>query len=366
MSSYKLNLYWDEPEDSRLFKSLLSKDNKIIDKYNDGQAVDDITKKDQRKWHPVKMSFPIMEDFTFQLESDFSSYQDQMQSLGFGIVNKIFDLMNMMSTMGKMGGKLSDSSNQFNFQMYKETKPFTFPIKLQLNTIRNPFEDVYVPALTLSNMTIPSMRTDSDGKFNGTYDTPGVNWSNMQEIIKVHKGSKQVATGKMDKVKEEQIVNGKKKIVTVQKPAYTSAEETDADVVNKFNGGEGSKASPMDLLKSTGKIIKKMTISTDSLIIDPSEDSKKTDPTKMLSRNNTNMQIILLQIDGLYVRSCKPTWSKNRTQSGIPLYCDLDIEFHSMYSANDSMILFNRSHTEQFRKNENNNIWNKAASTVFR
>ena len=48
-------------------------------------------------------------------------------------------------------------------------------------------------------------------------------------------------------------------------------------------------------------------------------------------------EIELFSINGCFVESCKPTWTKERTSSGIPLWCKLDLTIQSIFSASDSI-----------------------------
>jgi hypothetical protein len=226
-------------------------------------------------------------------------------------------------------------------------------LKFQLNTISNPFLDVYVPALILTNMTIPSIRLNDKGEFTGSYDTPGVNMSNMESIIKQHK----------DKIEND--LKG------------TNVKVTDDDATNSFvNSGKENKIFVYDIFRSTGKIIKHLTIETDSLklaeISEYTTDGlgNKTKTTSevgsKVSSGNINRTVKLLDIDSVFVTKCTPTWSKHRTESGIPLYCDIDLEIESLYAANDSMIIMNKSETNQFKSKMNQNFMNRNASRVFR
>jgi hypothetical protein len=46
----------------------------------------------------------------------------------------------------------------------------------------------------------------------------------------------------------------------------------------------------------------------------------------------------LVNIDYAFIETAKPTWSKERTTSGIPLWCELELTVQSVFSANDSMM----------------------------
>lgn len=344
MSSYYLNLYWDEPTTSRTYNSLLKEVS-----FN-GQPSQDksyITSKkpfskktkngEEEKYVSVKMSFPISEDFGFGVSSSFGTQEEAMKNLNIGFLNKIFDLLNLMNQIGSLNGKTSDTKNWMNFQVWTGTEPFKMSFKLQLNTISDPFFDVYVPAMTLTNMSNLSAENDKDGNFSGNYKTPGINWANMKSIMENYKKG---TDEKGDAPNRRPRPN-----------ATTNLESEDKKQDEQI----------LNVISSSGKIIKRMTITTPSL--------KSAEPEGKQANlyGNADTEVIMLDIESLFIRTCKPTWSKHRTESGVPLYCDLDLEIESIFMSNDRMIIPKRNDVAQMRKGYGSrNRMNRSASTIFR
>ena len=48
----------------------------------------------------------------------------------------------------------------------------------------------------------------------------------------------------------------------------------------------------------------------------------------------------LMSIDYAFIETAKPTWSKERTESGVPLWCELELTVQSVFSANDEMFSY--------------------------
>ena len=169
--------------------------------------------------------------------------------------------------------------------------------EFNLHTKTDPFIDVYAPAMAMLSMSILT------GK-DGTYYTPGINFKNLNAV----KGLRALANGTPP---------------ATPKPKPTKGGSLEAK--------DKEKSQSEDILKeanAASKLIRRFSIITSSIDgISPVSIGGGDDPS----------EIELFSINGCFVESCKPTWSKERTSSGIPLWCKLDLTIQSIFSASDSI-----------------------------
>lgn len=261
----------------------------------------------------ISLDLNIVEDFTYELKSSFQNYGEALGGL-HSFISTILGYVETMGTLSAMGGQ-SANNDWMRFQIWKETEPFKMSFKFTLATQSNPFLDVYVPAMALTSMSIlsPVKRGDSSIFF-----TPGVNGSAMKSL-QPQKGN------------------------TNPSGSGGKAVESSSETFNK------------EWLK-TSKIIREFIIY--SRKIDSATSSSISTSTGKSSSKSGIIPLIVVR--DCFLESVKPTWSKDRTASGVPIWCELEVSIQSIFSANDSMISYLTP------SGGSSNIVGKVATNIFR
>lgn len=290
MASYKAKIQWRQ--NTQDFKLMASLRNALT------TSRDSLTGRASNFIDNVELFecyLDIIEDFGYETKSNFENVGDQLSGLN-SFVSNVIGFLEKLNTLSALGGKESPFAQFLKLQGWKETEPFRMSFQFNLNTKTDPYIDVYAPAMALMSMSILSI----DGK--GNYHTPGINFKNMNAIKAARATDKKQAETKKPEPKKGGTV----------KTEDPQLAETDK-VLAESNA-------------SSSKLIETFSIIT-STIQGVSNTSKSTNPD----------EIAMLTINGCFVESCKPTWSKERTSSGIPLWCNLDVTIQSVFSANDGM-----------------------------
>lgn len=290
MASYKAKIQWKQnTEDFKLMTSLRDALTTNKDKLTGNAS------KTKNKVELFECYLDIIEDFGYETKSNFENVGDQLSGLN-SFISNVIGFLDKINTLSALGGKESPFAQFLKLQGWKETEPFRMSFQFNLNTKTDPYIDVYAPAMALMSMSILSI----DGK--GNYHTPGINFKNMNAIKAARATDKKQAETKKPEPKKGGTV----------KAEDPQLAETDK-VLAESNA-------------SSSKLIETFSIIT-SAIKGASNISQSTNPD----------EIAMLTINGCFIESCKPTWSKERTTSGIPLWCNLDVTIQSVFSANDGM-----------------------------
>jgi hypothetical protein len=283
---YKAFFEYNESTNSNLYKNFISKITNAEDIYSPNLSISDSTTlgSDFKK---IAIQLDILEDFTYELKSSFEAYKDALGTISSlaGSILGFFDKLNQSSALGQSTTK---SADLLKVQTWKETEPFRMNFKFSLQTKTDPFIDVYLPAIILSSQTILSPISEATGG-NTVFKTPGVN---QQKIASANTTTN--------------------KITAKDRNTSSKVLDTFAILVRNVQPFSGTQT-------------KKNKISDTEYVSDES----------ILSDYNA-----LMSIDYAFIETAKPTWSKERTESGIPLWCELELTIQSVFSANDEMFSF--------------------------
>lgn len=285
MASYKAKFEWQQnTEDFKLMKALRD-------------ALTTSKEKEASKIENFKCELDIIEDFSYETKSSFENIGDNLASTNSFISSGISLLQTAGNITSLVGGKESPFQRFLKLQSWKETEPFRMSFQFNLNTKTDPFVDVYAPAMALLSMSILSV----DKKEN--FHTPGINFKNISAV-------QQIGSGQGNKPTEK---------------AKPNPNEGDSKDGKSPSGGDAELTNV-----ANSKIIKKFSIITSTI---SGVSAGELDAGAASSPN----EIAMLTVNGCFIESCKPTWSKERTASGIPLWCNLDVTIQSIFSANDGM-----------------------------
>ena len=255
----------------------------------------------------VIVTLDIPEDFTYEIKSNFQNYAEAVGSVS-SIAGSILGFFEKLNTLSAIGGKSSNSSEYMKFQVWKDTEPFRMSFKFLLETKTDPFIDVYAPATALCSMAILSPVVDS--KTNQTvFYTPGVNSGSTKALSR--EGNNNAVTPKKTK----------------------SGRNKQNDTVDSADTAKPSE----ELLAAWNKSSKLL---SEFLILSSRVDGDTGVlelPQGQSGTFDREGEIPLLIINNAFIESCKPTWSKDRTTSGIPLRCELEVTVQSVFSAHDEM-----------------------------
>jgi len=252
----------------------------------------------------VEMYLDIPEDFTYEIKSNFQNYGEAVGSVS-SIAGSILGFFDKLNTLSAIGGKSSNSGEYMKFQVWKDTEPFRMSFKFLLETKTDPFIDVYAPAMALSSMAILSPVVDNNDQT--VFYTPGVNSGGMKSLNRT--GNNAVGAQKK---------TGKNK-QTDTMDSSDSSKPSDAQIQ--------AWAKTSKLLSEF--LIVSSRVDGDTGVLDL--------PAGQSGSFDKEGEIPLLIINNAFIESCKPTWSKDRTTSGIPLRCELEVTVQSVFSAHDEM-----------------------------
>lgn len=291
MASYKAKFEWQQNTKFKTMGAL--RDALTTEKTATGEVSK--TKKDVEKF---ECYLDIIEDFSYETKSNFENVGDQLGSLS-SFISTVIGFIDKINTLSALGGRESPFSQFLKLQGWKETEPFRMSFQFNLSTKTDPFIDVYAPAMALMSMSILSVK-------DGQYYTPGINFKNINVISQLRDKDKKQAETKKPDPKKGGSLNG------------SDSEKDNQDKVLAQSNA------------SSSKLIETFSIIT-SVIDGVSTSKSNSGETKTIT------EIALLTVNGCFIESCKPTWSKERTASGIPLWCNLDVTIQSIFSANDTM-----------------------------
>ena len=284
---YKAFFEYQESETSHLYKNFI---NKILDNKRSLHSPNISIVSGDTGLKKIVIMLDILEDFTYELKSSFQSYKDSIEgaSVMAGGITSFFEKLNNIN--GALNQITTKGADFMKIQVWKETEPFKMNFKFSLQTKTNPFIDVYLPATLLCSQTIlsPIDQPNSEPK-NVVFKTPGVNKNKIQ--------------------------NSQSATKTTAKDRNSSSKILDSFGVlvrNIDNAQQKAQGNETDYSVSDTEY--------------PSDES-------ILSSYNA-----LVHIDYAFIETAKPTWSKERTTSGIPLWCELELTVQSVFSANDSMM----------------------------
>lgn len=294
MASYKAKFRWKQNTEFKTMAAL--RDALTVEKNDVTGKASSITQQEEY----FQCYLDIIDDFAYETKSNFEDMGSQLSSLN-SFVSNVIGFMEKANTLFSLGGKESPFASFLKLQGWKDTEPFRMSFQFNLNTKTDPFIDVYAPAMALMSMSILSLNK-------GQYYTPGINFKNMNTIMKAREDEKNPP-----KTTKPNSQKG-----TAQSAADPEKEQVD-NVLAKSNA-------------SSSKIIETFSIITTAI-----KGVSDAVPKNNSGDTSNPDEIALLTVNGCFIESCKPTWSRERTASGIPLWCNLDVTVQSIFSANDGM-----------------------------
>jgi hypothetical protein len=261
----------------------------------------------------IVIMLDILEDFTYELKSNFQSYKEAISDVS-SIAGQITNFFDKLSTASALGQVTSLGADLMKVQVWKETEPFKMNFKFSLQTKTNPFIDVYLPATLLCSQTILSpISSEVDYAQTVAFRTPGVNKNKLNKTEQT--SQTRTATITTDK-------KGKKTTTYSQTSNQIPAKQR--NLSSKILDTFGILVRNIDnAQQQTSNLESNYSVS----------DTEYRSNESVLSDYNA-----LVNIDYAFIETAKPTWSKERTTSGIPLWCELELTVQSVFSANDSMM----------------------------
>lgn len=284
---------WEEPEGSKI--------RQLIEKI----GAENITNKSSRitiKKEPfdndvrlrenalfIRVEIPILEDFTFDIQSNFQDIKDVLTEIP--LLGKILDLFQTLNKLSATGsGRVSEGSEYMKFQTWAETEPFKMAIRGVLETKTSSYFDSYLPALMLYNQTVISVVTNKSGV--SSLFVPGINLKDVQYIKEMRANDKKNGPGASN--------------TNSQNTTKPSDDKQQDQIINTIKSG-------------SNKVLKRFEIVT---------------------KDVNGKDIRFLSISPCFIQAAKPTWSKEQTTVGLPLWCELELQIQSVYSASDTMFSF--------------------------
>lgn len=238
------------------------------------------------------------EDWTFEVKSNFQSYAEAVGGVS-SIASSLNDTINKLRNASSLAsGKMNSTSDYNKFMVWKDTEPMTMSTKIVFETKTNPYWDVFMPTmLLLSRTTLTPQSEDSN-----TMIVPGF-------FVGVFKTS----------------VNAKGETVSDTSPPNTNAKRTDANYQAKIN-------ELIEKAEDNGKLLNSFNIGFRELGENDSRgESKQIVEGSTIGYNYKS----LISFSPAFISSVKPTFSKDRTTSGVPLRAEVEVSVQSLFSASD-------------------------------
>lgn len=292
---YRACFEYNESESSYMFTNfigkILGKRDDLSYKSNFTQNIS-ISNSNLSGFKKIVIMLDILEDFTYELKSNFESYKDTLSGVSSyaGNIQGFFDKLNTISVLS--GNQTTNAADFMKVQVWKETEPFKMNFKFSLQTKTDPFVDVYLPAILLCSQTILSPVVG-----NGTL-TEGDDYLTKSVLLRTPGVNK----NKLNTSKSNN-------------RTYSSDRNASSKILDTFS----ILVRQIDGIEQKSEQIK--------------TDTEYRSDESILSDYNS-----LISLDYAFIESAKPTWSKERTTSGIPLWCELELTVQSVFSANDSML----------------------------
>jgi hypothetical protein len=184
------------------------------------------------------------------------------------------EFLNIVKKVGSATGKTNDFMSIFGFQVWEKTNPIEISLELHFHTIRSGWLDVWAPIMSLCSQAILSADVEAD------------------ESKGIFKSASTYSTPGIS------LSNSK---------VFTSAAKRQKQINEDIKDPEQKVKESKDLAGSNAKVVK------------------------------VTIPGILLIETGI-IKSAKPTFSKEITESGAPLWGKLDLNIQSVLPAFDGMI----------------------------
>jgi hypothetical protein len=233
----------------------------------------------------VELQLPLQEDFQYTLSSEFDEASEIIGQV-FGSFGNVFQKVQGINKLfaGASGNTtgLNDIFDLFKLKVWTATNPIEFTLNLAFHTKTNAWADVWLPTVSLASLCIISANYNKAGETTN-YRTPGASMPNLAQI----RASK--------------------------KKANSTQEKNDKEAKKKAQAKK-----PDDALKTDGS----------------NNDGFK-NASKFLCINVPG----IITLTDAFVEGGSVTWSKERTESGAPLWSNIQFTVKSTMPATDNVLI---------------------------
>jgi len=229
----------------------------------------------------IELQLPLQEDFSYTLQSEFDEASEIIGQV-FGSFSTAFTKVQGINKLfqgasGQTNG-LQDLFDLFKLKVWTATNPIEFSLNLSFHTKTNAWADVWLPTVSLASLGIISANYNKAGEVTN-FRTPGASMPNLAELRA-----------------------GKKKSNNTQ-------AKTD-----EANAKKAQAKKPANALKNN---------------------ANAKHPSKYLSITIPG----ILDLNDAFVEGGQVTWSKERTESGAPLWSTIQFTVKSTMPATDNMLI---------------------------
>lgn len=237
----------------------------------------------------------LHEDWSLEVKSNFQSYAEAMGSVS-SIAGSLQGIIDKLKTARGLGLGSTNIGGDYNkFLVWKDTEPINLNLTLTFETKTDPYFDVFLPVNLLLSRTMITPINDYEAKVPGFF------------------------AGLLS--------------------SKTSSNGTTTTETVKPGTGEGGPTPVKNLqtliesVGGNGKILSSFGILFRNLA-----DDNASVNTSLSSSTIGYGYKSLITISPSFILSVKPTYSKDRTTSGIPLYAKVEVQVQSLFSAMDSVL----------------------------
>lgn len=240
----------------------------------------------------------IHEDWTYEVKTNFVSYAEAMG----GISNIASNLQNMINNFRQAStlasGMTNQASGMYNkLMVWKDTEPLQMTFNIFFETKTDPFFDVLVPTNLLVSRTMLTPTNASDAI------VPGIYGGVFKSSTTADRNGNIVAT---------------------------------SEAQNPTGGTEASFSYLLGYAESKGKVISSCGVAYRNLNLTGNTGNRVgLDSAVRAVGYDYNS---LVNFSPAFISSVKPTFSKDRTTSGVPIYAKVEVQIQSILSASDNSI----------------------------
>lgn len=261
----------------------------------------------------------LHEDWSMEVKSNFQSYAEAMGSVS-SIASTLQGIIEKFRTAGSLNSGTTSIAGDYNkFLVWKDTEPINLSLTLTFETKTDPYYDVFIPVNLLLSRTMITPISDYNAKVPGFF--AGLLSSKNSSSGTTTTETARPGTG----------VGGPTAVTNL------------ANLISEVQGNG-------KILNSFGILFRNLT-----------DDSAPVN-TSLNSSTVGYGYKPLLTISPSFILSVKPTYSKDRTTSGIPLYAKVEVQVQSLFSAMDSVL----STSSRTSGNFNFTQIGSAATNIFR
>lgn len=263
--------------------------------------------------------FPLQEDPKIEYQSQFTSLRDRVPQMLNGVVEPVH-------TFSQLQGQANQAlTGVLDLLLWQKTEPVTMVFQIKLFAQENSIRNIWVPMYNIISMSIihetstgallvPGIALLGVGSSKGTSE---------EDFLKNRKNLEKALT----KIKELESSKGIR-IIGGGTPIPNAALAKDKDYY-----GTGQKENPVEALN-------RLLTERSSLQLKPP--SLSTASSKVDSENGRTVDLTIpgiIRLDRAIITKAIPTYSKEVTTQGVPLWCTLDVEIKGTRPATSQNIM---------------------------